>query len=62
MFDQGHGFFWIVFPIYFISLRLLVLVILSYTSGWRSLQSCTRLESRFDGAVWNWQSGGDALD
>ena len=57
MLDQGHGIFWIIFPIYFASLWLLILVILSYTSGWRALAKLYRLESSFDGAVWRWQSG-----
>ena len=36
---------------------MLVLVILSYTSGWRSLAKDHWLGSGFDGVIWKWQSG-----
>jgi hypothetical protein len=58
MFDPKQSNLWIIFPIIvFVSLWLVVLVILSYASGWRALAQRYRVETPFDGEIFKWQSG-----
>ena len=57
MFDPNQSSFWIIFPAFFVLLWLFILVLLSYTSGWRALSQRYRLEMPFDGEILKWQSG-----
>jgi hypothetical protein len=57
VFDPNQSNFWIIFPTFFVSLWLVVLLLLSYTSGWRALVQRYRLEMPFEGEILRWQSG-----
>ena len=62
MFDSNHNNFWIIFPLYFASLWLLLLVLFSYTSGWRALAQRYRLEAPFDGQIYRQFTAKHRLD
>jgi hypothetical protein len=48
--------FWIVFPLYFVSLWLGISYILSAAGGWRRLARRFRTDSAFSGEEWSFQS------
>jgi hypothetical protein len=55
--DQHPSVFAAIFPIYFLSLWLLVGAIISYVGGWLSLSKSYRTRVPFNGAKWGGQSG-----
>lgn len=55
--NQHPTLFAVVFPIYFITLWLLVATIISYVGGWFSLSKLYRTRGRFSGTQWGGQSG-----
>ena len=51
---------WVVLPIFlvsFVGIWVLVVIILSYVSGWASLAKWYEFPGAFEGEIWNWQSG-----
>jgi len=59
--DQHPTAFAAIFPIYFLSLWLLIGAIISFIGGWFSLAKVYRTRLPFDGAKWRMQSGPDAV-
>ncbi len=61
MLDPNGPMFWVafavLFPLLFVSLWVIVLLVVSRMSGWNSLAERFRYDSWFDGEVWKWQSG-----
>jgi hypothetical protein len=55
--DQHPTAFAAIFPIYFLSLWLLIGAIISFIGGWFSLAKVYRTRLPFDGAKWRMQSG-----
>jgi hypothetical protein len=55
--DQHHTALWIIFPLYFLTLWLLVSAIISYIGGWSALARRFRLIHPFIGTKWTGQSG-----
>ncbi len=55
--DQHPSVFAVIFPIYFLSLWLLVGAILGFIGGWFSLAKVYRTRVAFNGAKWRMQSG-----
>jgi hypothetical protein len=55
--DQHPGWFVVIFPVYFLTLWLLVSASLSYVGGWYSLARVYRALLPFNGAKWGMQSG-----
>jgi hypothetical protein len=55
--DQHPSAFAAIFPIYFLSLWLLVGAIISFVGGWSSLAKVYRMRVPFNGAKWAMQSG-----
>ena len=55
--DQHPSVFAAIFPIYFLSLWLLVAAIISFIGGWFSLAKVYRTRVPFSGAKWGRQSG-----
>jgi len=55
--DQHPSMFAVIFPIYFLSLWLLVSATISLVGGWFSLAKVYRTPVEFDGAKWGMQSG-----
>jgi hypothetical protein len=55
--DQHPGWFVVIFPVYFVTLWLLVSASLSYVGGWYSLARVHRALVPFNGAKWGMQSG-----
>jgi small-conductance mechanosensitive channel len=55
--DQHPAIFAVIFPIYFLSLWLLVCVIISFVGGWFSLAKVYRTRMAFDGEKWRMKSG-----
>jgi hypothetical protein len=54
--DHPAAFF-VIFPVYFVVLWLLVSALISFVGGWRSLAKRFRLRGSFEGERWRWQSG-----
>jgi hypothetical protein len=55
--DQHPSVFAVIFPIYFLSLWLLVSATISFVGGWHSLAKVYRTAVEFNGAKWGMQSG-----
>jgi hypothetical protein len=55
--NQHPSVFALIFPIYFLSLLLLVGATISFVGGWFSLAKVYRTPVPFDGAKWGMQSG-----
>ena len=55
--DQHPSLFVAIFPVYFVTLWLLVGATISFVGGWWSLGKVYRVEVPFDGAKWRGQSG-----
>ena len=55
--DQHPSMFAAIFPIYFLSLWLLVGATISFVGGWFSLAKVYRTRVAFNGAKWKMQSG-----
>jgi hypothetical protein len=55
--DQYPSLFVAIFPVYFVTLWLLVGAIISYVGGWFSLSRLYRTRVPFNGAKWEGQSG-----
>jgi hypothetical protein len=55
--DQHPTVFAAIFPVYFVTLWLLVGATISYVGGWFSLSRLYRTRVPFDGAKWGGQSG-----
>lgn len=55
--DHHPALFAAIFPVYFVTLWLLIGAIISHTGGWRSLAKIYRTEVAFHGAKWSGQSG-----
>ncbi|MFZ0308816.1 MAG: hypothetical protein WCC89_20005 [Candidatus Sulfotelmatobacter sp.] len=54
--DQHPSVFAVIFPIYFLSLWLLVGATISFIGGWFSLAKVYRSQAAFTGAKWRMQS------
>jgi hypothetical protein len=55
--DQHPSVLAVIFPIYFLSLWLLVSATISFVGGWFSLAKVYRTQVKFNGAKWGMQSG-----
>jgi len=55
--DQHPTALWVIFPVYFLTLWLLVSAIISYIGGWTTLAKRFRLKQPFAGTRFAWQSG-----
>jgi hypothetical protein len=55
--DQHPSLFAAIFPVYFVTLWLLVGATISFVGGWWSLAKVYRTEVPFDGTKWRMQSG-----
>jgi hypothetical protein len=55
--DQHPTLFVAIFPVYFVTLWLLVGAIISFVGGWFSLSKLYRTRVPFNGAKWGGQSG-----
>jgi hypothetical protein len=55
--DHHPAAFAAIFPVYFVTLWLLIGAIISYTGGWHSLSKIYRTQVPFSGAKWRGQSG-----
>jgi hypothetical protein len=55
--NHHQNVFWLVFPLYFVSLWLLVSTIISYVGGWTALATRFRLETPFTGQQWSGNRG-----
>jgi hypothetical protein len=55
--DQHPSLFVAVFPVYFVTLWLLVCATISFVGGWFSLAQVYRTLAPFNGAKWGMQSG-----
>jgi hypothetical protein len=54
--DQHPGALFVIIPVYFVAIWLLVSVIISYVGGWTTLAKRFKLEEPFAGTRWTWQS------
>jgi hypothetical protein len=55
--DRHPSVFVAIFPVYFVTLWLLVGATISFVGGWFSLAKVYRTRVPFDGAKWRMQSG-----
>lgn len=55
--DQHPTALWVIFPVYFLTLWLLVSAIISYIGGWTTLAKRFRLKQPFAGTRWTGQGG-----
>lgn len=55
--DQHQAVFWIIFPLYFVGLWLLVSAVISYIGGWTTLAKEYRNTAKVFGECWTRQSG-----
>jgi hypothetical protein len=55
--DQHHSALWIIFPVCFLALWLLVSAVISFIGGWATLAKRFRFEQPFQGQRWTGQSG-----
>jgi hypothetical protein len=55
--DHHPGWFAPIFPIYFVSLWLIVATVISLLGGWYALAKSFRATHPFSGPSWGWQSG-----
>jgi len=55
--DQHASVFALIFPVYFLTLWLVVGAVVSFIGGWFSLAQVYRTQEAFDGAKWRMQSG-----
>jgi hypothetical protein len=55
--DQHASLFALIFPVYFLTLWLVVGAVVSFIGGWFSLARAYRTQEEFDGATWRMQRG-----
>jgi hypothetical protein len=55
--DRHNELFPLIFPLYLVSVWILVSFVISLIGGWYQLQRNFRLREKFDGTQWTFQSG-----
>lgn len=55
--NRHYEALWVIFPLYFVVIWLLVSAIISFVGGWTALAKRFRFTGEFEGARWKGQSG-----